>query len=118
MKINLLFIFSIAICIISSSALASDQKEKIYLTQMINQLDSLKPLIVAASKEQSSQARIRFHYTSYNDIDGKPHNGLLDDINEIEKGIQEKLNDNLNEPHSFQAIKGDYLDIKEKPHVQ
>ena len=39
-------------------------------------------------------------------------------INEIEKGIQEKLNDNLNEPHSSQAIKGDYLPIKEKSHVQ
>ena len=63
---------------------------------MINQLDALKPLIIAANKEQEPNARIKFHYTFYRDFNGITHNGLLEDIHEIKKGIQEKLNQKIN----------------------
>ncbi len=112
MKIKMTLIVAILTGICSLQAVASDAKEKIYLTQMINQLNALKPLIIAANKEQENDLRVKFHYVSYRDSNGNIHNGLLEDINEIQNGIQAKLNRTINEPHHFQSIKGDYLDFK------
>lgn len=109
MKNKITYLVAIFICLLSFQAFASDSHEKIYLVQMINQLESLKPLIIAAAKEQPKNLRIQFHYTAYRDVTNKPHNGLLEDINEIEKGIQEKLNQTVSEPHRFAEIKGDYV---------
>jgi hypothetical protein len=68
--------------------------------------------VVSASKEQERNARIKFHYTAYLDSNGKSHNGLLEDINELREGIKEKLTQPISEPRNFQSIKGDYLDMK------
>lgn len=111
MKIKLSLIM-ILVCVLSMRVMASEASEKMYLLQMINQLEAVKPLIIAAQNAQIKDARILFHYTSYHDAEGIKHNGLLEDINEIKKGIQEKLNQTAPEPRHFQAIKGDYLDLK------
>jgi RAQPRD family integrative conjugative element protein len=107
MKIVLIILMSL----FSVSAIASDTQQKVYLVQIINQLDSIKPLIIAAAKEQDKSSRVQFHYVAYLDYTGKVHNGLLEDINEIKSGIQDKLNQTGSEPHHFQAIKGDYLNL-------
>ncbi|MEO8964500.1 MAG: RAQPRD family integrative conjugative element protein [Gammaproteobacteria bacterium] len=112
MKIKNFLIVAIIISVFSIKSMADDAREKIYLIQMINQLDAIKPLILAAANEQENDARIKFHYKSYRESNGLLHNGLLEDINEIKKGIQDKLNQTTAEPHHFQAIKGDYLDLK------
>ena len=112
MKIKITMLVAIVAGMCSLQAVASDTKEKIYLTQMINQLNALKPLVIAANKEQENDLRVRFHYISYRDSNGSLHNGLLEDITEIQNGIQAKLNRTINEPHHFQTIKGDYLDFK------
>jgi RAQPRD family integrative conjugative element protein len=112
MKTKIILIISLAISMFSLQVLANDAREKVYLIQMMNQLDALKPLIIAADNEQIKNARVKFHYTSYRDSNGKPHNGLLEDINEIKVGIQERVNQTMSEPHRFIAIKGDYLDFK------
>jgi RAQPRD family integrative conjugative element protein len=78
----------------------------------MNQLDSMKPLLIAAAKEQEKNSRLQFHYIAYRDYNGNLHNGLLEDINEIKKGIQDKLKETASEPRIFQAIKGDYLNLK------
>jgi RAQPRD family integrative conjugative element protein len=105
---------TIGLAFISLNAIAGEAEERIYLTQIINQLHAIKPLIVAASKEQPKKNRIQFHYTSYRDLNGKQHNGLLDDINEIENGIKEKLEKIPSAPHTFQPIKGDYINHVQK----
>lgn len=93
-----------------SSTFASETNERMYLTQILNQLAAMKPLIVSAAREQPKSNRIQFHYTAYKDANGKVHNGLLEDINEIEKGIHEKLHRTPKEPRVVAAIKGDYID--------
>jgi RAQPRD family integrative conjugative element protein len=100
---------TIGLALFSLNVFAVESEERIYLTQIINQLHAIKPLIVSASKEQPKTNRIQFHYTSYRDLNGKKHNGLLDDINEIENGIKEKLEKIPSAPHTFQPIKGDYI---------
>lgn len=105
-KLIILFILAM----ISLNVLADENHEKIYLTQMLNQLNALKPLIFSAAHEQDKQARIEFHYTEYHDSNGIQHNGLLEDINNIEGGIRAKLNQQYHEPRYFPAIKGDYIE--------
>ena len=75
-----------------------------------NQLNAIKPLIISAAKAQPKTNRIQFHYTSYFDMSEKRHNGLLEDINAIEDGINVKLKQMPREPNIFLPIKGDYLD--------
>lgn len=110
---NFAFIFiATIISIFAPNLWASSQIESEYLIQVLNQLESLKPLIVAAAKEQPKNNRFHFHYFSYQDSLGTKHNGLLEDINEIEQGIKERLNTIPSEPHIFKQISGDYIDIK------
>lgn len=109
MKIKSILIIVLCLCCMSKAALASEEKERIYLIQMINQLDALKPLVFSASKEQKNNSRIKFHYTSFVDSNGKLQNGLLEDINDIKNGIQARVNQPEIEPHRFEAIKGDYI---------
>jgi RAQPRD family integrative conjugative element protein len=111
MKTKISLIIAIILSVISIQAMANDTRERMYLIQMTNQLDALKPLIIAADKEQDKNSRIKFHYKSYRESNGVIHNGLLEDINEIKKGIFEKLNQTIGEPRNFQAIKGDYRDL-------
>jgi RAQPRD family integrative conjugative element protein len=111
-KIKIMLVISIIITLFSTQVLANDTRERIYLVQMMNQLDSMKPLLIAASKEQAKNSRVQFHYIAYRDSNGNLHNGLLEDINEIKNGIQDKLNKTEAEPRTFQAIKGDYLNLK------
>lgn len=65
--------------------------------------------IMQAAKEQPKTNRVQFHYTAFRDVTGH-HNGLLEDINAIEKGIREKLHDTPNAPHLIKPIKGDYIE--------
>lgn len=109
MKQTIIILSLLFSCLLSVRTFASESLEKIYLVQMINQLEALKPLIMAAKKQQPNNLRIKFHYTSYRDASNKLHNGLLEDINEIEKGIKAKLNQTSNEPRRFLPIKGDYV---------
>jgi RAQPRD family integrative conjugative element protein len=111
MNIKNILGISILMCLFPLHAIASEANERIYLLQMMNQLEAMKPLLIAAAKEQNKNSRLQFHYMAYRDFNGKLQNGLLEDINEIKNGIQDKLNDSGNEPRHFQAIKGDYLNL-------
>ena len=102
-------VIGLLLSLFSTSIMASNEQEKIYLTQIINQLDALRPLILAADKEQDQNNRIKFHYFTYRDSNENPHNGLLEDVIAIKKGIQERLNQSTPEPRNFQKIKGDYF---------
>ena len=99
----------LCLSIFSSSSFATESQEKIYLTQILNQLDAMQPLIIAAKGAQPQNTRIQFHYTKYHDDKGKLHNGLLEDIQAIKAGITQKLNTTGIEPRIVAPIKGDYL---------
>lgn len=105
-------LIGVLISLFSTCVIANNEQERIYLTQIVNQLEALRPLILAADKEQEKTNRIKFHYFAYFDSNEKKHNGLLEDILAIEQGIQEKINKPISEPRNFQKIKGDYSETK------
>lgn len=100
----------VLIVLFGSQVFANDTNERVYLTQILNQLNAIKPLVVAAAREEPSTNRYQFHYVSFTDANGKTHKGLLNDINEIEKGIIDKLDKMPKEARTFQPIQGDYTD--------
>jgi RAQPRD family integrative conjugative element protein len=88
---------------------SSSEQERIYLIQLLNQINAMLPTIQAAKKQQLPNTRIKFHYTQYRDANGQIHNGILEDVQAIKRGIEEKLNGTSIEPRSVQPIHGDYL---------
>ncbi len=88
---------------------ATEQAERIYLTQLVNQLDAMKPLIIAASKQQPKMDRVLFRYVAYRDANQTWHPGLLDQINHIQQSIQFKLDHALSEPALLPSMQGDYI---------
>lgn len=94
----------------SISSFAGEREERAYLIQILNQLEAIQPLIIAAKKEQLNNKRVQFHYVKYRDTQDQIHNGLLEDIQAIKKGVEEKLNQIDIEPRAVAPIKGDYID--------
>lgn len=95
--------------LISTTALADRTQERIYLQQILNQLNAIQPLILAAQGEQPKNTRIHFHYTQYRDTKGRLHNGLLEDVQAIQRGVSAELNHTRVEPRSFKPLQGDYV---------
>lgn len=100
----------LVVVLVVQGAFASSEQERIYLLQLLCQIDAMQPTLLAAQKEQPKDARVQFHYTGYRDGDGQWHNGVSDDLKLIQTGIQEKLDHLSIEPRSVTPIKGDYLD--------
>ena len=96
-------------------ATANLDTEKVYLTQIVNQLDALQPLIMAASEAQPPDQRVTFHYQQYRDNQGRVHNGLLEDVQAVKAGVVEHLNAPAIEPRSIRPLQGDYLNLKPVP---
>ena len=107
-KTSSLFIM-LMLAFMATNCFANEAQEKIYLTQILNQLNAIQPFIIAAEKEQPKNTRIQFHYTKFHDSQGQLHNGLLEDIQSIKAGIEEKLNQIPVEPRTAIPISGDYL---------
>ncbi len=103
-------ILPIVLFFITGSSLASQEQERIYLVQLMNQLDAMTPMVLAAEREQPKNLRVQFHYSTWRDNKGQLHNGLLEDINDIKAGIRQKLNDTTIEPRAINPVLGDYLD--------
>jgi RAQPRD family integrative conjugative element protein len=98
------------------SAIASPEQERVYLLQLIHQIDAMKPNLLAAQQEQSKTARVQFHYTLFQDAQGKKHNGIWEDLQAIRAGIKEKIKNKTNEPRTPEGINGDYMDkINQEP---
>ncbi|HVV68002.1 MAG TPA: RAQPRD family integrative conjugative element protein [Gammaproteobacteria bacterium] len=101
------------LCGVMTQVFASPQpedQERSYLVQLVNQLDAMTPLVLAAEREQPQNVRMQFHYTAWRDSKGQLHNGLLEDIKTIKAGIRQKLDQTPVEPRALDAIRGDYLD--------
>ena len=105
--LGMLLIFS-TLCFANQETVRSEATEKLYLTQILNQLNTMQSLILAAEKMQIPNTRMQFHYIHYKDSKGQWHNGLLEDVQAIKAGIVEKLNDTAIEPRVFAPVRGDY----------
>ncbi len=98
------------ISVITQSASASPEQERVYLLQLLHQIDAMQPTLLAAAKEQSKDARIQFHYTAYRDAEGQLHHGISEDLQLIRSGIEEQLNHSQIEPRSIPPVSGDYFE--------
>ena len=87
-----------------------EEQERVYLLQLLHQMDALQSTLLAAQKEHSLADRIAFHYTAYRDMEGQKHNGVLEDLQLIRAGIDEKLSGNTVQPRVIEPIEGDYLE--------
>jgi RAQPRD family integrative conjugative element protein len=92
----------------------SVEQERMYLVQLVNQLNATMPMIRAAERAQPKNQRTRFHYRAWQDAQGQKHNGLLEDVQTIKKGVEEKLNVVSIEPRAVVPVRGDYLE----PHIK
>lgn len=102
------YLFILLVILFLTPVFASEQKERIYLIQLLNQLDAMQPIILAAEREQPKNLRIQFHYTKFVDGRGQSHNGLLEDVQAMRKGIEDQLNHERHEPRFVVPITGDY----------
>lgn len=93
-----------------TNCFANEAQERSYLQQILNQLNAVQSLILAAQKEQPKNIRITFHYTKFRDSQGQRHNGLLEDVQAIKAGIVQKLSQPSIEPRVVKPLNGDYLD--------
>jgi RAQPRD family integrative conjugative element protein len=107
---NLLMCAAFSVLGIIQSATASPEQERVYLLQLIHQMDAMKPTLLAAQQEQSKTARVQFHYTAYRDAQGQQHPGLWEDLQKIRAGVEEKLEHSPRELRTPEPVQGDYLD--------
>lgn len=110
-----LFVFSLMIFLSVFSSMpaqaeeASDAQMKETLVRIINQLQSIKPLISQAKREQSANPRIKVHFDRFKGADGKYHNGLWQDVDEMQQALILIVNQESIEPKTFQAMSDDYV---------
>lgn len=82
---------------------ADTELENVALTRVIHVLDSLKPLLNEAERQQDKSTRIQFQYAK-----------LREDLDQIKSGIQEKIEPKTIEPRYVAPIQGDYLILQGK----
>lgn len=103
-------IFTITLCsIFTLPAKADEAQMKETLVRIINQLESIKPLISRAKNEQPVNPRIKIHFERFIGADGKIHNGLREDIDAIQKALIQVVNQESIEPRNFAPISDDYI---------
>lgn len=100
--------------VVCDTTYADTEQENVYLTQILNALHAIQPLILASEKQQPQNTRIVFHYTKFQDTQGEWHNGLLEDVKAIQSGIKEQLSSVSVEPRNITPLNGDYLDDSDR----
>lgn len=79
------------------------------IVAIINQLQSVKPLITQAEDAAPKNARITLHFESWKDQYGKAHNGVRNDIDAIQSALIQALNNTAIEPRPIQPLKADFI---------
>ena len=78
-------------------AIADTDGERAALARIVQELQSLEPLIVESASQANLDARIRFQY-----------DWLRQDLYRIHLGIQEHIDAPRSEPRTFSPLRGDY----------
>lgn len=89
---------------------ASNSQMKETLVQIIDACEAIKILINKADKEQDKNPRYKVHFNSFKDANGATHNGLRDDINEIQKSLIGIVNDEARTPRKVENLEHDFVD--------
>ena len=95
-------IYSLAIgilgaLILAQSAIADSDGEREVLARISHELQAIRPLIDQAASQSNPDARIRFQF-----------DWLRQDLDQINRGIQEHIDTPRSEPRTFPPLRGDY----------
>ena len=103
----------IIMLVLSTSCFATNDQMNEDLVKVVQELQSIKPLLEKAEKEQEKNTRIKINFEDFKGPNGKTHNGLKSDIETIQKSIIEIINSETIEPRVVDPISGDFVS-KEK----
>lgn len=79
------------------------------LVQVVEQLQQLKPLIAQAAAEEPVDMQSSVHFTSFTGPYGQTKTGVIDDLNALQSGIEQIINQQQIDPRIYTPISGDYL---------
>ena len=94
---QLLFLGLIGTALPVQFANADADSEREVLARISHEIKALNPLISQAASQSNPDARIRFQY-----------DWLRQDLDQIQRGIQEHIDTPRSEPRTFPPLRGDY----------
>ncbi len=90
-------------------AQADNAQMKTTLVKIINQLETIKPLVTQAKREQTANPRVKIHFDRWQDGQGHWHNGLRQDIETIQGALVQAVNQQNHEPRVIAPLSGDFV---------
>lgn len=111
MKIVLIALFVFGL-VATNSARADSEQMKQTLSEIVDQLNAIKPLINQAESEQGEHERYSFHFEDWIDARGAAHAGLKEDIETLQDSLTDAINKNSVDPRRIQPIKNDFIGRK------
>lgn len=103
-KIIVIFLISL-----SQIALASNAQMNETLVEIIDALEQLKILVNKAEHEQDKNPRFKVHFTKFEDRFGTLHNGLREDLNEIQKSLIDIVQQKAVAPRNIKPLENDFV---------
>lgn len=79
------------------------------LVQVVEQLQQLKPLIQQAAAEEPQDLSAQVHFTAFVGPNGQIQNGVMEDLNALQSGIEQIINLQQIDPKNYAPISGDYV---------
>ena len=96
--------------VFSNTVVYADQAQmQAQLVQVIEQLQQIKPLIADAYAEEPANLRDQVHLKAFMGSDGQMHNGVTEDLNQLQAGIEQIINQPQIDPKAYAPISGDYV---------
>jgi hypothetical protein len=103
------YILSLVIGASLSVAYSDQQQMNETLVRLINQIDSMMPLVQKAELQQPKGQRFEFHFSQFEGSDGERHNGLKEDLFEIRQALIDQINNPSVDPYHITALNNDFV---------
>lgn len=103
------FFLLLMITLTSITAHATDEALNQTLVRVINQINAVMPLLDEAKSEVEPNARITLHIDTFEGADGKPHEGLRDDLLSIRNALIDYINKPVIAPKTIQPLALDFI---------
>ena len=103
------FFLLLMVTLSSITAHASDEALNQTLVRVINQINAVMPLLDEAKTEVEPNARITLHIDIFEGADGKPHEGLRDDLLSIRNALIDYINKPVIAPKTIQPLALDFI---------
>ena len=109
MKKLLLLIMLMTSLGVTSCAWATDDQMKETLVKIIEELQTIQPLIDQAASEQPTNPRVMMHFDNWVDSSGTQHLGLKADLAAIQQALVTAVNRETIEPRVFAPLSDDFV---------